>query len=58
MNYHEVPRANGAAEVKKRHQHNQLAWNEAALEYRTDNTQRVNDLRSGKSNLHPIERRA
>jgi SAM-dependent methyltransferase len=57
MNFHEVPRANDAAEVKDRHQHNQRAWNEAALEYRNYNTQRVNDLRSGKSNLHPIERR-
>src|SRR2546425_9596979 len=57
MNFHEVPAAKDIVEVKKWHAANRLAWNEAALEYRNSNEQRIQDLLAGKSNLHPIERR-
>ena len=57
MNFHEVPAAKDREEVKKWHEANRLAWNEAAIEYRDSNEQRIHDLRAGKSNLHPIERR-
>lgn len=44
------------AEVRSRHQDNQQAWNEGAWSYTADNETRVQLLRAGRSNLHPVER--
>lgn len=45
-----------ATEVRARHQDNRRAWNEGAQSYAADNEARVQLLREGKSNLHPVER--
>jgi hypothetical protein len=44
-------------EVRFRHQNNRAAWNEAANKYTEENEERVRLLKTGKSSLHPIERR-
>jgi SAM-dependent methyltransferase len=49
--------ANSADEVRFRHQNNRAAWNEAANSYTKENEERVRLLRTGKSSLHPVERR-
>jgi SAM-dependent methyltransferase len=49
--------ANTADEVRFRHQNNRAAWNEAANSYTEENEERVRLLRTGKSSLHPVERR-
>jgi len=53
-----TPEANAAddAEVRARHEANRQAWNEGASTYTATNQERVDQLRAGKSNLHPIER--
>ena len=43
-------------EVRSRHQANRVAWNEGAQHYTDGNEQRLQKLRDGRSNLHPIER--
>lgn len=49
--------ARKGAEVRTRHQDNRRAWNEGAAWYTAANEARAADLRAGKSNLHPVERR-
>lgn len=50
------PPATTPDEVRTRHSANREAWNEGALVYRQQNEARVQALRAGRSNLHPLER--
>ena len=50
------PVARDAAEVRARHESNRASWNQGAVRYTQENERRVALLRSGWSNLHPIER--
>ncbi len=56
MDWHTERKAGTRAEVRSRHDDNRAAWNEAAQTYTSENEERVRNLRSGKSNLHAIER--
>ena len=49
--------AGTADEVRFRHQKNRVAWNEAAQSYTEENEERVRRLRTGRSSVHPVERR-
>jgi SAM-dependent methyltransferase len=57
MNWEKEEAARTDAEVRARHQENRRAWNEGAAWYTAANEVRVADLRAGRSNLHPVERR-
>lgn len=56
MNWGKENAAQADAEVRARHQENRRAWNEGAQSYTASNEARVQLLRKGKSNLHPVER--
>jgi SAM-dependent methyltransferase len=56
VDWHSEKIADTSDEVRSRHQGNRAAWNEGAQSYTKDNEERVELLRSGKSNLHPVER--
>lgn len=56
MNWHREKVAETADEVRSRHQENRAAWNEGAQSYTKTNEERVQLLRFGRSNLHPVER--
>ena len=45
-----------AAEVRARHDANRAAWNEGAARYTEEIEETIAFLRSGGSNLHPVER--
>jgi SAM-dependent methyltransferase len=45
------------AEVRTRHDFNRAAWNEGAIHYTQTLQETIDFLRSGRSNLHPVERR-
>ncbi len=57
MNWGKEDAARTDAEVRARHQENRRAWNQGAAWYTAANEARVADLRAGRSNLHPVERR-
>lgn len=50
------PPARDAREVRARHEANRAAWNQGAAAYTDQNETRLEFLRSGSSNLHPVER--
>jgi SAM-dependent methyltransferase len=50
------PQARDAAEVRACHEANRIAWNEGAVAYSEEIEETVRFLRSGGSNLHPVER--
>lgn len=50
------PVADDPAEIRARHEANRAAWNQGAAAYTADNERRVELLRGGWSNLHPVER--
>ncbi len=52
----ELPAAN-ADEVRARHEANRSSWNEGAARYTERLDRAIEFLRSGKSNIHPVERR-
>jgi SAM-dependent methyltransferase len=56
MSWGKEDAAHSSAVVRSRHQDNRRAWNEGAQSYTADNERRVQLLREGKSNLHPVER--
>lgn len=51
-----VEPARDEAEVRRRHESNRAAWNEAAQDYAAGNEDRIARLRAGESSIHPIER--
>jgi SAM-dependent methyltransferase len=51
------PPPGGAPEVRLRHEANRLSWNQGAAAYTAELQETIDFLRSGKSSLHPIERR-
>jgi SAM-dependent methyltransferase len=53
--YVESP-ARDATEVRARHEANRLSWNEGAARYAERHDRYLEFLRSGKSNMHPVER--
>ncbi|GAB4319540.1 MAG: class I SAM-dependent methyltransferase [Candidatus Zixiibacteriota bacterium] len=58
LTFREEPPARETTEVKRRHSCNRAAWNEVAVHaYRKNLDQTIADLKSGKSNMHPVEKR-
>jgi len=55
--FQEEPLPKNQTEVRFRHEANRAGWNEGARYYRSHIDQTIQDLKDGKSNLHPIERR-
>lgn len=56
MSWQSEKTAETSAEVRSRHQANRIAWNEGAQSYTDANQERVQRLKAGQSNLHPVER--
>ena len=54
--YHNMPVAQTAEEVRRRHEANRASWNEAAVRYTEGMEATIEFIRAGKSSLHPIER--
>ncbi len=50
------PQARDEAEVRAWHEANRIAWNQGAVAYADEIESTVRFLRSGGSNLHPVER--
>ena len=50
------PVADDPHEIRARHAANRAAWNQGAVAYTEDNEGRVERLRGGWSNVHPVER--
>ena len=50
------PVADDPQEIRARHAANRAAWNQGAAAYTEDNERRVELLRGGWSNVHPVER--
>lgn len=50
------PVAHDAQEVRARHESNRAAWNQGAAAYTAGNDERIERLRAGWSNVHPVER--
>ena len=56
MRYWDVEHAEGAEQVKARHEANRLAWNEGAAMYTDELSESIDFLQAGGSNLHSVER--
>lgn len=50
------PLAQDAEDVRARHESNRIAWNQGAARYSEEVEAAIEFLRSGQSNVHPIER--
>lgn len=58
LTFQHIPAPDSAAEVRRRHASNRAAWNEVAVHaYRKDQDERIAFLKSGQSNMHPVEKR-
>lgn len=51
-----LPIARTRDEVNQRHESNRKSWNEAAIRYTEEVENTIHFIRTGQSNLHPIER--
>ena len=56
MSEQDEPAASTPEEVRSRHEANREAWNQGAQHYTDNLEQRLQKLKDGHSNLHPIER--
>lgn len=51
------PEASNVEEIRKRHEHNRIAWNDGAECYTRAREECLTKLKEKKSSLHPLERK-